>query len=244
VRDAIAKKMFRRLLIALWLGAASVSMAATSSSLVRAASAVTQQESFPTPEQAVDALVAANRATRMGELLAILGPDGAKLIHSGDPVADRRGRERFVAAYDEAHKLELEGQDKAILIVGKEDWPFPIPLVREQAGWRFETKAGAQEILDRRIGRNELSVIEVCRAFVEAQRDYAARRLRAGGPAEYAPRFMSTAGSHDGLYWPTKPGEDREPLRPAHCWRPGQGLWQRYPVRTSAALLRLLLFEF
>jgi len=176
------------------------------------AAAAVQQETFATPAAAVHALIAANRANKMRQLLAVLGPEGAKLIHSGDPVADKSGRARFLAAYDEAHKLELDDQGKAILIVGREEWPLPIPLVRQEAGWRFDTKAGVDEILNRRIGRNELSVIEVCRAYVVAQREYAAKRLRPGGPPEYAQHFMSTGGQRNGLYWPVKPGEEESPL--------------------------------
>jgi hypothetical protein len=203
----------RRLLIGLWLGVTGMGITAIPASSTMAAAA-TQQKTFATPEKAVDELIAANRDNSMRELLAILGPDGAKLISSGDPVADKRGRELFLAAYDEAHKLELDGQDKAILVVGKEEWPLPIPLVRRQAGWRFDTKAGVEEILDRRIGRNELSVIEVCRAYVAAQREYAAQRLGPGGLPDYAQHFMSTGGQHNGLYWPVKPGEEESPLGP------------------------------
>ncbi len=199
------------LFVGLWLIAAATGLMAIPDLPTMAATAI-QQKTFATPAAAVDALIAANRANKMRELLALLGPKGAKLIHSGDPVADKRGRGRFVAAYDEAHKLELNGQDKAILIVGKEEWPLPIPLVRQQAGWRFDTKAGVEEILNRRIGHNELSVIEVCRAYVVAQREYAAKHLRPDGSAEYAQHFMSIDGQHNGLYWPVNPGEEESPL--------------------------------
>ena len=172
------------------------------------------QETFATPAAAVDALIAANRHTSTGQLLAILGPAGAKLIRSGDPVADARGRTRFLAAYDAAHKIEFEGRDKAILEVGAENWPMPIPLVHEGGHWRFDTEAGAAEILDRRIGHNELAVIEVCRAYVAAQREYAARRARSGSATEYAQHFMSRGGQRNGLYWPTKAGEEESPLGP------------------------------
>lgn len=207
------RKVGSSLLIGLWLGATGMGIVAIPASSAMAA-AVAQQKTFATPETAVDALIAANRDNSTRELLAILGPDGAKLIRSGDPVADKRGRERFLAAYDEAHQLELDGQDKAILVVGKEEWPLPIPLVRQQAGWRFDTKAGMEEILNRRIGRNELSVIEVCRAYVAAQREYAATGPGPDGRPEYAQHFMSTDGQHNGLYWPVKPGEEESPLGP------------------------------
>jgi len=201
------------LFVGLWLIAAATGLMAIPDLATMAATAL-QQKTFATPAAAVDALIAANRANKMRELLALLGPKGAKLIHSGDPVADKRGRDRFVAAYDDAHKLELDGQDKAILIVGKEEWPLPIPLVRQQAGWRFDTTAAVEEILNRRIGRNELSVIEVCRAYVVAQREYAAKRLGPGGSPEYAQHFMSTEGQQNGLYWPVKSGEEESPLGP------------------------------
>ena len=214
--SGIMRTMGRRrasgLLLALCLGATVLGRVAFAASAAPAAAG--QQSIFATPAAAVDALIAANRANNLRELLVILGPESAKLIDSGDPVADSGGRARFVAAYDEAHGLERDGPDKATLAVGKEGWPLPIPLVRQQGAWRFDTKAGAAEILDRRIGRNELSVIEVCRAYVVAQREYAVLRARSGGPAEYAQHFMSAAGQRNGLYWPVGPGEEESPLGP------------------------------
>jgi len=174
----------------------------------------TPQRTFPSPERAAEALVAATRDARTKALLEILGPEGRALVHSGDRVADQRGRTRFVAAFDEFHRIEMAGEDRAILVVGPHRWPWPIPLVREDGAWRFDTKAGAQEIVDRRIGRNELSVIEVCRAYVTAQRDYAAADPLGTGRHEFAWRFASAAGTRDGLYWPTKPGEEESPLGP------------------------------
>ena len=201
-----------RVLIALRLGAAAIGLIAIAAVLPLAAAAA--QKTFATPEAAVDALIAANRGDQIGRLLAILGPQSATLIHSGDPVADQRARARFVAAYDKAHKLERDGDSKAILIVGEDEWPLPIPLIRKHARWRFDTEAGAEEILNRRIGRNELTVIDVGRAYVAAQREYAALRLGPGGSVEYAQRFMSTAGQRDGLYWPVKEREPESPLGP------------------------------
>jgi hypothetical protein len=214
-----------RVLIALRLGAAAMGLIAFAAVSPLAAAAT--QKTFATPEAAVDALIAANRGNQIGKLLDILGPQSAELIHSGDPIADRRARERFVAAYDKAHKLERDSDNKAILIVGEDEWPLPIPLIRTRARWRFDTKAGAEEILNRRIGRNELTVIEVCRAYVAAQREYAAKNLGPGGSAEYAQHFMSTIGERDGLYWPVKAGEEESPLGPliararAAGYRPG-----------------------
>lgn len=224
---AMLKIAASRMQIALRLAAAAMGLVAVAAVSAMASAAPQMQKTFATPAAAVDALMAANRGNQLGELLAILGPQGAKLIHSGDPVADRRGRTLFVAAYDQAHKLELNGDNKAILTVGADEWPLPIPLIREHARWRFDTKAGRDEILNRRIGRNELSVIEVCRAYVLAQREYAAKNLGAGGSPEYAQHFMSKTGQRDGLYWPVKPGEEESPLGPliararAAGYRPG-----------------------
>jgi hypothetical protein len=222
---AMLRHAANRVLIALRLGAAAMGLIAFAAVSPLAAAAT--QKTFATPEAAVDALIAANRGNHIGKLLDILGPQSAELIHSGDPIADRHARERFVAAYDKAHKLERDSDNKAILIVGEDEWPLPIPLIRTRARWRFDTKAGAEEILNRRIGRNELTVIEVCRAYVAAQREYAAKNLGPGGSAEYAQHFMSTIGERDGLYWPVKAGEEESPLGPliararAAGYRPG-----------------------
>ena len=222
---AMLRHAANRVLIALRLGAAAMGLIAFAAVSPLAAAAA--QKTFATPAAAVDALIAANRGNHIGKLLDILGPQSAELIHSGDPIADRRARERFVAAYDKAHKLERDSDNKAILIVGEDEWPLPIPLIRTRARWRFDTKAGAEEILNRRIGRNELTVIEVCRAYVAAQREYAAKNLGPGGSAEYAQHFTSTIGQRDGLYWPVKAGEEESPLGPliararAAGYRPG-----------------------
>jgi hypothetical protein len=172
------------------------------------------QQSFATPEQAVDALIAANKNDDMAALLRILGPQSKRIISSGDAEADKAGREKFSEAFAQFHRWEHDGDAKDILIVGSHEWPMPIPLIRERSRWHFDTAAGLEEIIDRRIGRNELSVIEVCRAFVEAQRDYAMKHRGDGGRMLYAQRIFSTPGEHNGLYWPAKPGEDESPLGP------------------------------
>jgi hypothetical protein len=169
---------------------------------------------FTTPDKAVAAFIAAARANDAASLLRILGPTAQEVIDSGDAVADHEMRERFVARYDSAHKIEREDDRKAVLVIGTEEWPFPIPLVRVGNRWRFDVAAGADEILNRRVGRNELNAIEVCRAYVQAQRDYAAGRVAAHQRPEYAQRFMSSPGTHDGLYWPAKEGEPESPVGP------------------------------
>jgi hypothetical protein len=179
-----------------------------------AAAAEIEQKLFASPEQAVAELVASNRSGDTTSLESIFGPDGKKLIYSGDPVADKQWREKFVTAYEKRNRIEKEGDDKAVLVIGEHDWPYPIPVVREAAGWRFDTKAGSEEILNRRIGRNELNTIEVCRAYVDAQREYVAKDRNSSGLPEYAQRFLSTSGKHDGLYWAAAPGEEVSPLGP------------------------------
>jgi hypothetical protein len=146
--------------------------------------------------------------------LAILGPGGKELTSSGDEVADKEGREKFLNAYDEMNKLEQESADKIVLHVGTDDWPLPIPIVEKDNKWIFDTKAGKEEILNRRIGRNELNVIEVLHAYVDAQREYASSDCKGGGVVEFAQKFISTEGKHDGLYWEAKEGEEMSPLGP------------------------------
>jgi hypothetical protein len=168
------------------------------------------QERFKTPEEAVAALIDAARAAAPARLTRVLGPGSGEIVLSGDPVADAAARKRVLDAYDAKHRIVLEGEDKAALIVGEEDWPFPIPLVRKDGTWRFDAASGRQEILFRRIGRNELSAIQACLAYVDAQQDYAEKGL--GGNGVYARRIVSRSGQRDGLYWPAQSGEDESPL--------------------------------
>jgi len=179
-----------------------------------ALAAAPEQKSFPSTEAGSTALVEAIKSNDEPALGAILGPDGSQLISSGDNVADTQSREAFIKAYNEAHKLVPEGDTHAILVIGKDEWPMPIPLVKSQDGWRFDTKRGAEEILDRRIGRNELNAIQVCLAIVDAERDYVAKDPDGDGIPEYASKFVSTPGKHDGLYWETKSDEPPSPLGP------------------------------
>jgi Protein of unknown function (DUF2950) len=213
----------------------AVSIAMAAAIVATAATPSPAQASFASPQQAVDALVSATRSGRPALLAHILGPAGAALIRSGDAVADRSARQRFVAAYERRHRIELQGSAKAVLVVGAESWPMPIPLVHTASGWQFDTAAGREEILDRRIGRNELAVIQVCRAYVEAQREYAQLAVRSGAGTEYAQHFMSRGGAHNGLYWPTRPGEPQSPLGPlvaqarAGGYAPGSGRGKPHP---------------
>ena len=167
---------------------------------------------FPSPEAALAALVQAVRAGDAAALLRVLGPDARALIASGDEVADRRSRERFVHAYDDAHRLDEVAPGRLALTVGRDEWPMPIPLVQDAAGWWFDASRGREEILNRRIGRNELSAVQVCLAYVDAQREYYVRDPDGDALLQYAQRFRSTPGKRDGLYWDAPPDEPPSPL--------------------------------
>jgi hypothetical protein len=170
------------------------------------------QEQFDTPEAAVEALVGAAKANDAKAIVAVLGPDGQAIASSGDPVADSNTRENFVSAYDAKHSIAFEGNGTQTLIVGDDDWPFPIPLVNNAGKWQFDTEKGLDEILSRRIGKNELSVIRVAQAYVQAQNEYAALDPAGLGAGVYAQRIVSRPGKKDGLYWPTAASESPSPL--------------------------------
>jgi hypothetical protein len=171
-----------------------------------------EQKIFQTPEQAVDGLKQAVARGNVDEVVAIFGPGGKELIDSADPASARRNREVFTMAINEGWHLVDDGARKA-LVVGNEEWPFPVPLVREEpGGWRFDTAAGREEVLARRIGRNELAAIRISRAYVAAQRRYA-QQGHDGKPAGlYARAFRSDPGKQNGLYWPPVRGQQRSPL--------------------------------
>jgi hypothetical protein len=159
------------------------------------------QQTFGNPDEAVSALVAAVKSGIRQDVLKVLGADGEDIISSGDEVADTDARNKFVAAYDAKHAVKVDGK-KASLIIGADDFPFPIPLVRTKAGWEFDTDEGRKEILYRRIGRNEIDAIETSLAFVDAENDYADKD-RGDGVGVYAQRIISSPGKKDGLYWPS-----------------------------------------
>jgi len=187
------------------------------------------QSTFASPEDAAKALADAMRANDRKQIWHVLGPGASKLIHSGDPVQDNKAREAFVAAYDQSVKIERSGEDKATLLVGPEDFPFPYPLVMKDGRWQFDAKRGDEQVLDRRIGRNEISAIKVCLAYVDAQREYAALDRNGNGLLEYAQKFTSSPGKHDGLYWETKEGEPPSPLGPLVARARSQGYGQQGP---------------
>ena len=184
---------------------------------VGVSSAAHAQKTFGSPEEAAKALVAAVGKGNLKEMQAILGPGSKALVQSGDAVADRRGRERFVRAYEESSKVERQGDAKAVLLIGKDDWPMPIPIVKGKDGWRFDTQQGKEEVLNRRIGRNELSTVQAMLAYVDAQREYYLRNPQGDKLLHYAQKFGSAKGKRDGLYFPTKAGEPPSPLGPLYA---------------------------
>lgn len=177
----------------------------------KGAKAVVQQH-FASPEEAAQALVAAAKSGELKSLLAILGPAAKPLVDSGDPVADQEAFADFVTGFEEANALEKTSETQVTLTTGKDAWPMPIPIVKDDAGWRFDTEAGDDEIIARRIGRNELFTIQSLLAFGDAQREYYASNPDKSDMLHFARRFFSTNGKRDGLYYPTPEGEEPSPL--------------------------------
>jgi hypothetical protein len=170
------------------------------------------QQHFATPQAAVDSLVSAAKQHEPGSLTRIFGEGAREILLSGDDEEDRRRAEKFIAAADDATELQAPNDTTRILLLGNGRWPFPVPIVKQGDQWLFDLAAGKTEIQDRRIGENELSAIEACRTFVEAQREYY-RDIRDGDEVQqYAQRFLSTPGKHDGLYWPAEKLSDMSPL--------------------------------
>jgi hypothetical protein len=178
---------------------------------------------FASPQAAVDALVAALRANDKDQLKQIFGPDGDAIIASGDDVGDQAEASRFLTAYDTKHSLQTEPDGSTTLIVGANDWPMPVPIVKADDEYVFDTLAGKDEILNRRIGRNELATQLVCLAIVDAERDYVAQRPMGGGLPVYARKIRSDPGTRDGLYWETQPGEPPSPLGPLIAYASAEG---------------------
>ncbi|UFS70251.1 DUF2950 domain-containing protein [Geomonas sp. RF6] len=200
-----------------------------------------KQRTFDSAEEAVKSLIDAVRSRDSGEVLAILGPGSREIVTSGDPVADKSGREEFLRLYDEKAVIEGAGTGKALLSIGKEGYPFPIPVVKKSRVWVFDAKAGKEELLNRRIGRNELKAVDVLHAYVDAQREYAAMDPNHNG-GEFAQKIRSTPGKKDGLYWEAKDGEDESPLGPllAQAAREGYRATNEKRIPYHGYLFRIL----
>lgn len=195
-----------------------------------ALAAAASQKTFKSPEEAVRALVDAVKGGDTKGLLMILGPTEKELVFSGDEVADKAWRDRFVKAYEEMNKLVSENDKKVILHIGNGDWPYPIPVVKKGETWFFDTKAGKEEILNRRIGRNELNAIRVCLAYVDAQREYILKDRDEDKLLEYAQRLISREGEKNGLYWEAKEGEEQSPLGPLVAKAAVEGYTGKRPI--------------
>jgi hypothetical protein len=191
---------------------ASALIAAAVAATVSCARSEPQQQMFGSAEEAVHALAKVVQAADVQQLTAIFGPDSKELVDTSDPITARRNRETFSAAFTEGWKLVDAENGARTLVIGNEDWPFPVPLVKDGNRWRFDTAAGKAEVLARRVGRNELAVIRICTTYVAAQRRYA-EHGHDGKPARlYAQNFRSEPGKENGLFWPEVKGKPLSPL--------------------------------
>lgn len=175
------------------------------------------QESFASPQWAADALIRAVADYNVPALLKIFGPDGKDFVSSADPVRDKAYAEAFARKAREKNAVAIDPKNgaRAILTVGNDDWPFPVPIVRKGRKWVFDSKQGHDEILFRRIGANELDAIQICRGFVEAQKEYASQIHDNSGVNQYAQKIISTPGKQDGLYWQNPDGTPAGPISEA-----------------------------
>ena len=181
--------------------------------IVRPQAPAASQQSFPSAQDAAQALIRAAQAKDEVAILSVLGPGAKDLFDTGDAAADAQHLERFAHESQVAHRLVPNPVrvDEFTLVVGEKEWPFPVPIVKSHAGWRFDAAEGRRETLARVIGRNEITAIEISRAYVEAQREYASERRIEGQPRQYAQRIVSSPGKKDGLYWPVAAGEPPSP---------------------------------
>jgi len=182
--------------------------------VLAACAKVEDHTSFKTPEAAVDAFVAALQKDDLPALNKLLGPGAEEILSSGDPVQDNTDRERFLAAYQQKHALADEADGTKTIVIGENDWPFPVPLVNKDGKWYLDGQAGADEMIYRRVGRNELGAISVCEGLVAAQNEYASEGRDGDPPGIYALKLISDEGMHNGLYWPTAEGEPPSPAGP------------------------------
>jgi hypothetical protein len=220
-------------------------LAVALAAMARPAAQQTGRKTFTSAAQAGEALVAALEANDQKTLLGILGPDAKDILSSGDPVEDASNRAEFIRKYRQMHRLVAEPDGNTTLYIGAENWPTPIPLVESGGAWHFNTAAGRQEILFRRIGRNELAAIQVCHELVDAEKEYYATAHDGGSVHEYARKFFSDPDRHDGLYWPAASSEEESPIGPlvasaaAEGYRPHSGPpqqpFQGYYYRLLAA---------
>jgi hypothetical protein len=185
------------------------------------------QKDFESPEAAAAALAAAVQSDDPRALLEVLGEPAEPALKSGDPVQDKNSRARFLQAYTSAHALEAHAEGVSTLEVGTDRWPFPFPIVERDGRYRFDSAAGLEEVIDRRVGANELSAIQSCLAFVDAQREYYARNAQGDSLLHFAQKLASTEGRKDGLYWPTSGDELPSPLGEAFARARSEGYFEK-----------------
>ena len=177
-----------------------------------AAPKTVKQKTFNSAEDASQALFNAARSKDSKEITALFGPTGKDAVISRDEAVNKDLYERFVKAYEQKNRLDISPENRALLYVGNNEWSFPVPIAKKGDKWFFDTKQGRAEILQRRIGRNELDTIQSCLAYVDAQKDYARMTGTKDASGEYAQKFVSDPGTRNGLYWETKGGEEPSPL--------------------------------
>lgn len=181
-------------------------------SLAALAACTSKPKDFDSPEAAAQALIEAAKADGNSALLKVLGKEGKPLIDSGDPIADKNARANFVESYTAANSLDKSVPDSITLEVGEDKWPFPVPIVSVGGKWHFDSPTGVEELINRRVGANELDTIQSCLAYADAQREYYMRNPDNSPLLHYAGRLISTEGKKDGLYWPAAENEEESPI--------------------------------
>ncbi|MGA7377991.1 MAG: DUF2950 domain-containing protein [Candidatus Sulfotelmatobacter sp.] len=174
----------------------------------------TGQQTFSSAEEASQALVTAMKNNDQQSLLKVLGPNAKSIVSSGDDAEDQKDRDEFLKKYQQMHRLVMEPDGTTTLYIGAENWPTPIPLVHKGSSWYFDTAAGKQEILYRRVGRNELAVIQTCGGLVDAEKEYYSQPHDGATDRQYAEKFFSDPGKQNGLYWETASGQTSSPIGP------------------------------
>jgi hypothetical protein len=222
----IAEKISRAVALFLILSAAAPTGGIAASTAQTGATAAL---TYASANEAVTALVDTLRADKRDELRIVLGPGSNKLLSSGDKYSDAEERQKFLAAYDEQNELVSAAPNRMVLQVGKDKWPLPISIVEASGRWHFDSQGGAQELVDRRIGRNEIAAIRTALAYVDAQKEFFVFTGHKG-QAQYAQRLVSSPGKYDGLYWPTEEGVPDSPLEPLVAMAREEG----YPIDRSA----------
>ena len=199
------------------------------------------QQTYASPQEAIQALVSALKAQDGNQLIVIFGPGAKEILYSGDEVADKHTREEFLEKYDQMHRLVTDTNGTVTLYIGAENWPFPIPLVKKNVVWTFDTTAGKKDILYRRIGRNEFDTIDTLHALVDAQKEYVSKPRDGETVKQYAQKLLSDEGKHDGLYWNTKEGEPTSPIGPLIAEAAGEGYSRKQgPVPYHGYVYRLI----